>query len=47
MPSLRPFFTNLSTPMPLSRKVKLMLRNNWLKLYQRRSCCGYQGEPGC
>ena len=41
------FLTNMATPMPLGRKVLLVLRNNWLKLYRRRNCCGHLGEPGC
>ena len=42
-----PFFTNLRSPMPMARKVRLVLRNNWLKVYRRESCCGHHGEPGC
>jgi hypothetical protein len=38
---------NLRQPMPLGRKVKLVLRNNWTKLRTRSDCCGNHGEPGC
>jgi hypothetical protein len=38
---------NLRQPMPLGRKIKLILRNNWIKLRTRSSCCGNYGEPGC
>jgi hypothetical protein len=38
---------NLRQPMPLGRKIKLFLRNNWIKLRTRSSCCGNYGEPGC
>ncbi len=38
---------NLRQPMPLRRKLRLVLRNNWTKLRTRSSCCGNHGEPGC
>jgi len=38
---------NLRQPMPLGHKLYLFLRNNWLKLRTRSSCCGNHGEPGC
>ena len=41
------FITNMGVPMPLGRKLGLILRNNWLKIYHRRGCCGHPGEPGC
>ena len=47
MPSLRAFFTNMSAPMPLTTKLRLLLRNSLTKLTHRRSCCGHPGEPGC
>ena len=46
-PSLRAFFTNMSAPMPLHRKLFLVFRNNWIKLSKRQDCCGHLGEPGC
>ncbi len=46
-PSITSFFTNLQAPMPLGRKVRLLLRNNWIKIRRRTNCCGYPGEPGC
>ena len=46
-PSLRAAFTNLQVPMPLRRKLWLVLRNNWIKLRTRQNCCGHHGEPGC
>ena len=42
-----PFLTNMSAPMPLPKKVMLVIRNNWLKVYRRRNCCGNGGKPGC
>jgi predicted DCC family thiol-disulfide oxidoreductase YuxK len=47
MPSMRAFFTNMSAPMPLRRKVYLAFRNNFIKIWKRQSCCGHYGEPGC
>ena len=38
---------NLRQPMPLGRKLKLILRNNWRKIQTRSDCCGNYGEPGC
>ncbi|MBN1219381.1 MAG: hypothetical protein JXM69_10665 [Anaerolineae bacterium] len=43
----REVLENLRRPMPLRRKVKLFLRNNWLKIRTRSDCCGNYGEPGC
>ena len=38
---------NLRQPMPLRRKIRIILRNNWTKLRTRSDCCGNFGEPGC
>lgn len=46
-PSIRDFFTNLSGPLPVSEKIRLLLRNNALKIRNRQDCCGHPGEPGC
>jgi hypothetical protein len=46
-PDLREFLDNLKKPMPLSKKARLYLRNNLLKIRRLRSCCGNYGEPGC
>jgi len=46
-PSLRAVLTNLQAPMPLGRKLRLIVRNNWLKLRALQNCCGHPGEPGC
>ncbi len=46
-PSARAFFTNLSVPMPFWRKVRLLLRNNAIKIAKGQDCCGHPGEPGC
>ena len=41
------FFTNLDAPIPLPRKVYLLTRNLSLRVIQRSTCCGHDGEPGC
>ncbi len=46
-PNLRAVVANLRQPMPWHRKVRLVLRNNWIKLRTRSDCCGNYGEPGC
>jgi hypothetical protein len=38
---------NLRQPMPLGRKLKLVIRNTWIKIRTRSDCCGNYGEPGC
>jgi len=38
---------NLRQPMPLGRKLRLVVRNTWLKVRNRSTCCGHPGEPGC
>jgi hypothetical protein len=37
----------MKAPMPLHRKLRLLIRNNFLKMWHRQSCCGHPGEPGC
>jgi len=46
-PSPGAFFSNLKGPEPSPKKIRLLLRNNWLKLKNWRNCCGHPGEPGC
>jgi hypothetical protein len=46
-PSPRAFLTNLSVPMPLWRRVRLLLRNMAIRVVKRQNCCGHPGEPGC
>ena len=46
-PSLRAFLANLKGPQPWSQKIRLLLRNNWIKLGKLQNCCGHFGEPGC
>jgi hypothetical protein len=46
-PDLRVFFRNLRGHQPLGERLRLILRNNWLKVRRRRDCCGNFGQPGC
>jgi SPX domain protein involved in polyphosphate accumulation len=46
-PTLRSFFTNLHVNMPWPKKIRLLVRNNWIKIRNFQSCCGHPGEPGC
>ncbi len=46
-PSPSAVMRNLREPMPLRRKLRLIVRNNLKKLVTRQSCCGNHGEPGC
>jgi hypothetical protein len=47
MPSMKAFFTNMSAPMPIHKKIALLFRNNFTKIRKGQSCCGHYGEPGC
>lgn len=46
-PSGSAFIRNLRKPMPLGKKLRLVLRNEWIKISRMQSCCGHYGEPGC
>lgn len=46
-PSTSAFIRNLRQPMPFKTKVRLVLRNTWIKISRRQTCCGHCGEPGC
>ena len=45
--SVRATFTNLRAPMPLGRKIRLVIANNWYKIRTGSQCCGHPGQPGC
>ncbi len=47
MPDFRSWFHNMSVPMPWHKKLRLTLRNFWIKIRNRQDCCGHRGEPGC
>jgi len=47
-PSVGSYLDNLRTPMPLRRKVLLLVRNLARRIVPRpATCCGHPGEPGC
>ncbi len=46
-PDPKAFFENIERPMPIGKKLFLVLRNNLRKIATRKSCCGHPGEPGC
>lgn len=46
-PTPSAFVRNLRQPMPLSRKMKLAIKNVTLKVVRVQTCCGHYGEPGC
>jgi len=46
-PDPRAALRNLRQPMPLGRKIGLVVRNGVIKIKTRSSCCGHPGEPGC
>jgi hypothetical protein len=46
-PSVGEAMDNLRQPMPLGRKLALLVRNNYLKLRRGSNCCGNYGQPGC
>lgn len=41
------FLDNLKGPMPLGRKLGLILLNSARKVVTLSHCCGHPGEPGC
>lgn len=46
-PTPSAFIRNLRQPMPLGRKLRLVARNEWIKIRRHQTCCGHYGEPGC
>jgi hypothetical protein len=46
-PSPRLFLANLRVDMPWRDKIRLLFRNNWIKIRNVQNCCGHPGEPGC
>jgi hypothetical protein len=33
--------------MPWGEKIRLIIKNNFIKIKTRQNCCGHPGEPGC
>ena len=46
-PNVKGVVSNLSKPMPLAKKLSLLIKNNTVKLVNLQNCCGHPGEPGC
>lgn len=46
-PDLKAVIDNLKQPLPILRKIFLLIKNSLLKIIRLRSCCGHPGEPGC
>jgi hypothetical protein len=47
-PDPRHFFDNFSaSDLPLLEKLRLVAKNNAIKIKNGTSCCGNHGEPGC
>jgi hypothetical protein len=43
----RDLLTNWQQDLPLHVKVRLTVRNVWIRLATPSLCCGHPGEPGC
>ena len=41
------FLANLCRPVPLGRKLLLVMTNNLTKLRGLQGCCGNHAQPGC
>ena len=46
-PTVKDAVSNLTKPMPLTKKFSLFVKNNSYKLLNLKNCCGHPGEPGC
>jgi hypothetical protein len=46
-PNAESVVANLKVQMPLGKKLKLLLRNNFIKIIKLQNCCNHPGEPGC
>jgi hypothetical protein len=47
-PNLGAVFSNFHTfDAPFLTKLRLAVRNNWIKARARKGCCGNNGQPGC
>lgn len=46
-PNVKAVVNNISKPMPLAKKLSLLIKNNAYKLAHLKNCCGHPGEPGC
>lgn len=46
-PDVHAVLDNLKRPMPLRKKIALVIKNFFRKIIRLQSCCGHPGEPGC
>ena len=46
-PNIKDAVSNISKPMPLTKKLTMLIKNNTFKLLNLKNCCGHPGEPGC
>ncbi|MEX2228202.1 MAG: hypothetical protein WEB13_01055 [Dehalococcoidia bacterium] len=47
-PSFRAIFSNWNDyDASFAAKLRLALRNSWLRVRLRQNCCGNDGQPGC
>lgn len=46
-PDAESVVANLNVQMPLGIKLKLLLRNNFIKIIKLQNCCNHPGDPGC
>lgn len=47
-PDPRSYFGNFSnSDLPLLEKLRLVAKNNAIKIKNGTTCCGNHGEPGC
>jgi hypothetical protein len=46
-PNAESVVANLKVRMPLGKKLKLLLKNNFIKIIKLQNCCNHPGEPGC
>lgn len=46
--SLKAIFNNWKeSDAPFQKKIKMVFKNNWLKIKRGKNCCGNYGEVGC
>lgn len=45
--ALRNTITNWDQPLPFSTKVRMLVKNLWIRASTGSTCCGHPGEPGC
>jgi hypothetical protein len=47
-PSWRSYVTNWQREdLTFGQKLRMQVKNSWLRVKRRSNCCGNDGEPGC